>query len=252
MNSERKGHDMLSTGLADGVLTKGRRILVVSPHPDDETFGCGGLLARAADSGCETAVMVISAPSALQQFGADEPVVGGERRRREFEAAMALLGVTNHEILFTADEIHMRLDAMPQAELVDQIERRGRHALESFRPHVVCTPAPSYNQDHVAVSRAVMAACRPHLAKDKAFAALIMEYDQPQLRWRNEAFHPNLYVDIGAVLTHKLDAYACYTSQVRPEPHHASLENVERLARLRGSEVSVRAAEAFRCLRMVI
>jgi LmbE family N-acetylglucosaminyl deacetylase len=243
---------MSSTGLADGLLTKGRRLLVVSPHPDDETFGCGGLLARAVDAGCDVAVMVISAPAALRQFGADEQVVEGARRHGEFEDAMAVLGVRDHEVLFTSDDIHLRLDVMPQAELVDLIERRGRYAFEAFRPDIVCMPAPSYNQDHVAVFRAVMAACRPHLPKDKAFASLVMEYDQPQLSWGAEAFVPNLYVDIGDTLSRKLAAYACYRSQIRAEPHHASLANVERLARLRGAEVSLPAAEAFRCRRLVL
>ncbi|MEH0198810.1 PIG-L deacetylase family protein [Caulobacter sp. CCNWLY153] len=243
---------MGAIGLGESLLSKGRRLLVISPHPDDETFGCGGLMARAVDAGCEVAVMVISAPEALPQFGADEAVVGGDRRRSEFEAAMEVLGVRDHEVLFTSDEVHMRLDAMPQAELVGLIERRAGYAFEAFRPDIVCMPAPSYNQDHVAVFRAVIAACRPHLPADKAFASLVMEYDQPQLGWGAEPFHPNLHVDIGATLERKLAAYGCYRSQIRREPHHASLANVERLARLRGSEVSLAAAEAFRVRRLVL
>jgi hypothetical protein len=39
---------------------------------------------------------------------------------------------------------------------------------------------------------------------------------------------------------------------LRPSPHHASLENVERLARLRGTEISVEAAEAFHCHRVAL
>ena len=53
-------------------------------------------------------------------------------------------------------------------------------------------------------------------------------------------------------LDRKLAAYRCHASQVRPEPHHASVENVERLARLRGSEVSVPAAEPFECHRFLL
>jgi hypothetical protein len=86
----------------------------------------------------------------------------------------------------------------------------------------------------------------------QALARLVLAYDQPQLAWNHTPFHPNFYVDISGFLERKLAAYACHRSQVRPDPHHASLENVERLARLRGSEVSVRAAEAYYCHRCVI
>ena len=63
---------------------------------------------------------------------------------------------------------------------------------------------------------------------------------------------PNFYIDISDYLDMKLAAFRCHASQMRPEPHHASVENVERLARLRGSEVSVTAAEAFECHRFLI
>jgi LmbE family N-acetylglucosaminyl deacetylase len=81
---------------------------------------------------------------------------------------------------------------------------------------------------------------------------MVLAYDQPQLAWGRRQFLPNVYVDISGFLDAKLTAYRCYKSQLRAEPHHASVENVERLARLRGSEVAVEAAEAFECLRMVI
>lgn len=37
---------------ADTVLLGARRLLVVSPHPDDEVLGCGGLMQAAAAQGC--------------------------------------------------------------------------------------------------------------------------------------------------------------------------------------------------------
>jgi LmbE family N-acetylglucosaminyl deacetylase len=70
--------------------------------------------------------------------------------------------------------------------------------------------------------------------------------------WSYRPFRPNFYVDISAHLDTKLRAHACHRSQLRPPPHHASLENVERLARLRGAEISVEAAEAFACYRLAL
>jgi hypothetical protein len=166
---------------------------------------------------------------------------------------------------YIADTVHGTLLAGTRAEALGEAFNIGNDReipiLELARRVIELTASDSaivhvpyrdyYGQSYEAVFKAVFAACRPHLPTDKAFARLVLAYDQPQLTWNHTPFHPNFYVDISDFLERKLAAYACHRSQVRPDPHHASLENVERLARLRGSEVSVRAAEAFYCHRCV-
>ncbi len=44
-----------------GDFLKGATILVIMPHPDDETFACGGMIARAKADGAFVYVMVMSA-----------------------------------------------------------------------------------------------------------------------------------------------------------------------------------------------
>ena len=232
-------------------LLRGARVLVIAPHADDETFGCAGTMAKAKALGAEVFVMVVSVAD-LDHYGAEHGRVAGETRAAEFRQAMAVLGVDDTDILFTDAHTHMRVDVLPRRDLVALIERDSKLAIDRVRPDALLFPAVSFNQDHEAVYKAVYAACRPHLPSDKAFVRLALTYDQPQLAWNHTPFHPNFYVDVSDYLELKLQAYRCHASQVRPEPHHASVENVERLARLRGSEVSVSAAEAFECHRMVL
>jgi len=236
--------------LADA-LFRDARLLVVAPHADDETFGCAGTMARAKALGAEVYVMVVSVAD-LTHYNAGHPLVRGETRAAEFEAAMAVLGVDGTDILYSDAHTHMRVDALPRRDLVARIERESPLGLDRLLPDIVLFPAVSFNQDHEAVFKAVYAALRPHLPDDKPFVRLALTYDQPQLTWNHTPFHPNFYVDISDYLEVKLAAYRCHASQIRPEPHHASVENVERLARLRGSEVSVAAAEAFECHRLVM
>ncbi|RDI76271.1 putative protein LmbE-like [Gaiella occulta] len=231
-------------------LLAASRILVLAPHADDETFACGGTIAKAKALGAEVFVVCVSVGD-IEMYGADEPVVTARRRADEFAAAMALLGVDGHEILFRDSERHMRLDALPRRDLVALIEREGRYAIDRLCPDVVILPSRCSNQDHDAVFRAGFTACRPHLPEDKPFVSAVLAADQPQLCWSPETFKPNVYVDISAFLELKLKAHACHASQLRPAPHHGSLENLERLARLRGAEVSVEAAEAFFCHRFL-
>ena len=39
---------------------KSKRILVIAPHPDDETLGAGGTIAKFSNSGNEVHVLMIS------------------------------------------------------------------------------------------------------------------------------------------------------------------------------------------------
>jgi LmbE family N-acetylglucosaminyl deacetylase len=238
-----RGH--IGDGLLDSV-----RILVIVPHADDETFMCGGTIAKAKSLGSEVFVVCVSVGD-LAMYGADEPVVAGGRRAGELDQAMAVLEVDGFEILFDDAVRHMRLDALPRRDLVALLEREGRYAIDRVRPDVVILPSPCSNQDHEAVFRAGFVACRPQLREAKPFVPVVLAADQPQLCWSPDTFKPNVYVDISEFLEIKLKAHACHASQLRPPPHHGSLENVERLARLRGTEVSVEAAEAFSCHRMV-
>lgn len=228
-----------------------QRVLVLAPHPDDEAFGCAGTIARVKAAGGAVFVMVGSVGD-LQQYTDGSPVITSGTRSEEMDRAMSLLGVDGYEILFSDTERHMRLDALPQRELIGLIERDGRYAIDRVRPSVLILPAPTYNQDHEAMFKAGFAACRPHLRQHKAFVNLVLSCEGPQMGWSATPAHPNFYVDISEYLNVKLDALACHASQMRPEPHHASIKNVERLARIRGAEIAVDAAEAFVCHRMVL
>jgi N-acetylglucosamine malate deacetylase 1 len=236
--------------LADALFDDAR-VLVLAPHADDETFGCGGTMAKAKALGAEVYVMVVSAAN-LTHYSSEHTDVSGVQRVSEFQNAMEVIGVDGVDVLYTDEHTHLRLDVLPRRDLVAKIERESPLAIDRIRPDVLLFPAVSYNQDHEALYKAVYAACRPHLPADKPFVRVILCYDQPQLSWNHTKFHPNFYVDISDYLDVKLAAYRCHASQIRPEPHHASVENVERLARLRGSEVSVTAAEAFETHRFLL
>ena len=81
---------------------------------------------------------------------------------------------------------------------------------------------------------------------------MVVTYDNPTLSWYHQHFHPTLYVDISAYLDTKIEAFRRHRSQIRSARHFGSLESMVDIARVKGREIAVEAAEAFVCYRMVL
>ena len=87
------------------VLDAAKRVMVVVAHPDDETFGCGSLLLRAAAAGQVTAVCCATRGDAGEWPAGLELPPGGiaEQRERELYAAAEALGVSRVDVLDFGD-----------------------------------------------------------------------------------------------------------------------------------------------------
>jgi len=133
------------------------RLLCVLAHPDDESLGTGGTLAKYAAEGVETYV-ITATRGERGRFGdgAERPAadVIGHTREAELRAAAAELGV--HEVTVLG---------YPDGEL-DTVEASAAQAviaghLRRIQPHVVITfgSEGAYGHpDHVAISQLTTAA----------------------------------------------------------------------------------------------
>jgi LmbE family N-acetylglucosaminyl deacetylase len=124
--------------------------MCVTAHPDDECGGFGGALMRAHQRGAETNIVCLTEGRAASNRGAarDEHELAA-LRRREFHAALHVLGVTHGEVLNYPDGQLARQDFTQV--VTDLVERMRR-----FRPHVVLTFGGDGNvnlhPDHTMVS----------------------------------------------------------------------------------------------------
>lgn len=126
-------------------------ILGVWAHPDDETYLCGGLMARAARAGhrvvCITATRgeLGSPDEARWPSGAPLAAV----RTKELEAALDVLGVTEHHWLDYPDGGCADIDQ-------DEAVRRVTEIMADVRPDTVLTFGPdgmTGHDDHKSASR---------------------------------------------------------------------------------------------------
>ncbi|MDP7398694.1 MAG: PIG-L deacetylase family protein [Lentisphaeria bacterium] len=230
-----------------------QRLLVIAPHADDEAFGCAGTIAKIKALGGEVFVMLMSVGD-LEQYNSDIAFAESSTRISEFEDVVNYLKIDDYDIVLKDSESYMRLDAMPRRDLIHIIEKTSKLALDRINPTIVALPAISHNQDHVAVFYAGFTACRAHDPSVKSFPNIVLAYDNPTLFWNvdSDKFRPNFYVDISKYLDAKLNSMRLHKSQLRHSPHCLSIENMEYLSRVRGHEISVAAAEAYMCYRLVL
>lgn len=154
---------------------RSRKLMAVLAHPDDESLGFGGTLAKYASEGTEVFVVTATRgdsgrfrghrPGDAQHPGASEL---GRIREGELRAAAETLGVREVCLLDYGDQ---QLDRAQPREAIGRIVREVRR----LRPDVVVTFGPdgAYGHpDHVAISQfttaAMLAAADPAFAPDGA------------------------------------------------------------------------------------
>ena len=224
-------------------LAPGRRVLVIAAHPDDETLGCGGTVARLARVGARVSVLAVVVGD-MERVGGRSDVAD---RLDEFAKACELLGVERGEVCWRDAERHMRLDMVPQLDLVRLIEDEAPLSLRALEPDVVLMPAQgATNQDHLAVHRAAYVAVRPHVRALKSVPPIVLGYTIPDERaWSLHREAATIAVDTSLDLATKLVALEAYGSQAQPLGHPRYVAHVEALDRMCGYDLGVEAAERF-------
>ena len=216
-------------------------ILVVAAHPDDEVLGCGGTLAKLAESGARINVSFLSDGVTSRRGAAALHPGQVEARKTAARQAADILGVRSVSFGEYPDN---RMDSVALLDITQSIEA----LIAQFQPDTVFTHhAGDVNIDHRRVHEAVVTACRPQPGHS---VRTLLCFEIPsstewQLAGSAPSFAPNWFEDISATLERKLAALNAYAAELRDWPHPRSREGVEHLAHWRGATVGTRAAEAF-------
>ena len=244
------------------------RLMAILSHPDDESMGTGGILAKYAAEGVET-YLVTATRGERGWFGDDSTYPGavelGRTREAELNAAAEVLGLKQVSFLGYLDG---ELDRADPAEVIPRLSFHIR----KIRPQVVVTfdPFGYYGHpDHIAISQfttaAVVAAGGPdpngmqlypshmvsklfYLASNTveqdafqaAFGELVMDIDGIQrhaVPWPDWAI--TTQIDTSAHWQQVWQAIACHRSQLPgyqslldlPETYHRRLWGSQTLYR---------------------
>ncbi|MEO0049646.1 MAG: PIG-L deacetylase family protein [candidate division WOR-3 bacterium] len=216
----------------------GKKILVIAPHPDDETIGAGGTIARYVAEGNEVFLCIVT-----QGYSPPWPEDTVETQRKQVAEVQKVLGIKQ---VFFLGFPTVKLNTVPYMELTSALQR----VVDEVKPEIVYTSsACDVNQDHRIVFEATLVATRP--LPGNIVRRLLCYEVGPTVRFANTPFLPNVYVDISNFLDKKLEAMACYKTELKEFPHPRSLEGLKLIARERGLSMGLKAAECFQLIREI-
>jgi LmbE family N-acetylglucosaminyl deacetylase len=200
-------------------------VLVLAPHQDDETLGCGGTLALHRQQGDPVRVLFLTDGAAGDPHGYYPPDRYVEIRQAEARRAGAALGVDDLEFW-----------PLPDGKLagVGDLDERLRAAIRRFQPDILYYPSSrELHPDHWVAGAEV-----ERLHGSGALASQAYAYEV----WMT--VEPTHVIDVSAVLARKEVAIAEYESQLRYQDYRAKILglNAYRTIALPGPAT---AAEAF-------
>ena len=194
---------------------RGKTILAITPHPDDETFTSGGTLAILSEHN-DIHVLVYTSDNA----GSRDPEMTHERlasiRKREEEEACRTLGIPIENITWLGHDDGM-LEYVDPRRLTRQVAREIRRV----RPDAIFSvdPGAPYEQYHKSDHRAgafitvdAIRAARWRLYFPDLEQAGFEAYNVPLVFFYYSA-QPNYTVDITATIDKKVRASAAHSSQ---------------------------------------
>jgi N-acetylglucosamine malate deacetylase 1 len=217
-----------------------KKVLVVAPHPDDETLGCGGTILRHRADGDEVHWLIVTAMTAETGFADDRRAA----REREIDAVASVYGFSS---VIQLGLPTTRLDAMPLGDVVGHLAS----AITSCTPEIAYLPNPGdIHSDHTVTFEAC-ASCLKWTKAPSVSQTLIYEtLSETDLSFAGYkgVFHANSFVDISDHIDAKIDAMRIYASEMGEFPFPRSEEALRAQAALRGAQSGFSAAEAFMVL----
>lgn len=214
-----------------------KRILVVAPHPDDETLGCGATLLKYIQKGFEVHWLIVTKMTESMGFSKERI----DNRLREIEKV---------ENEFCFKKTHFlnfettKLDTLSNGDIISAMMK----VFQEVKPTIVYTPFRNdVHSDHKVTFDSVMACSKWFRCKEvkEVYAYETVSETDFSNSFLGTTFIPNVYENVESTFDKKLKILDIYSSELSEFPFPRSIDAITALAKRRGAESGYKLAESF-------
>jgi LmbE family N-acetylglucosaminyl deacetylase len=212
------------------------KILVIAPHPDDETLGCGGILFKHKAEGDKIYWLIVTGISKDTGWANDAVI----KRDNEMNSVSKKYGFSD---VFNLRLPTTKIDTLPLSDLIGKIT----DVYKNIKPDVIYMPfAYDVHTDHQIIAKALQSTFKwfryPHIKKVYMYETL----SETEFNFvENRVFRPNVFINISQYLGNKIETMKIYDGEMGDFPFPRSEKAIRSLAALRGSQSGFESAEAL-------
>lgn len=219
-------------------------VVVIAPHPDDETLGCGGAILKHISKGDNVYWVIVTC--ANEEIGFTKESI--ENRKMEIEIVSKMYGFKK---VYNLDFPTTQLEKVDKRTLVEKIS----NCILETEANILYIPNwGDVHSDHKVVSEAAISCTKwfryPNIKTVYSYETL----SETEFGINNSInkFNGNVFVNIDDFLDKKIEIMKVFKSEMGVFPFPRSEEAIRALAMLRGSNIGCNYAESFMLLRQII
>lgn len=215
-------------------------VLVISPHPDDETLGAGGTLLKLKCDGHK--ISWLNVTSVKAEYGYAE-----ERVRERNEEINKVKHAYSFDGFWNLEMEPAGMDKYETGTLVS----RFKQIFEETKPELLLLPYQyDIHSDHRIIFDAIYSctkAFRAPYLKIVLSMEILSETDQTL---EENGFAPNVFVDVSPFIDKKIEIMKIYKSEIDTAPFPRNENAIRGLAAYRGATAYYKYSEAFRLIKI--
>lgn len=216
-------------------------ILIVSPHPDDETLGAGGTLQRYKKENYN--IYWLNITNMKVEYGYTKEEV--KRRQNEIKQ---VIDMYEFDGFYDLGLCPAHLEKYESGDIIGRIS----NIISEIKPNTIILPnRDDVHSDHKRVFDWCYSCTKvfryPYVKK-----ILTMEIlSETEFAVSEKGLLPNYFVDISEYFNNKIEILQIYESELGKHPFPRSIRGIEALAILRGISAGTKYAEAFKIIKFI-
>lgn len=216
-------------------------IMVVSPHPDDETLGAGGTLIKMKKKCHE--IFWLNVTDVTEELGWSKDYI--EHRKEQIKTVREFYGFDGfYNLALPATKLSQTDEGMIIASI--------KKVYDDVKPEWIIIPGRyDAHSDHRVVYDCCMAAAKTFRASYIKRITTMEILSETDNGFRETRFSPNMYVDISNEIEEKIKALKIYDTEIEDEPFPRSIGNIRAMAQNRGAACNCLYAESFQIIKVI-